>query len=104
MEPPHNVRRNFAAGAAGDVVKDAGDVDRVRRLGEMAVHALGVGLVVIGGDQQQRVGTHVLILDALFDLGGGAVGTAAHDDGHPASHPVMVGATQGPDDSWGNGG
>ena len=82
----HHGDGDGAAGAAGDVVKDAGDVDRVRRLGEVAVHALGIGLVVIGRDEQQRVGAHVLILDALFDLGGSAVGTAAHDDGHPAAY------------------
>ena len=33
----HHGDGDGAAGAAGDVVKDAGDVDRVRRLGEMAV-------------------------------------------------------------------
>ena len=55
----------------------------------MAVHPLRVGLVVIGGDQQQGVRAHVLVLHALFQLGGGAVGAAAHDDRYPAVHHLQ---------------
>ena len=77
---------NGAAGAAGDIIEQAGDVHRVRRGGKVAVHALRIGLVVIRGNEQQGVGPHVLVLDTLFHLGGGAVGAAAHDDRHPAVH------------------
>ena len=59
---------------------------RIRRRGEVAVHPLRVGLVVVGGDQQQGVRAHVLVLHALLQLGGGAVGAAAHDHRHPSVH------------------
>ena len=85
-QPLHHGHGNGAAGTARHIVEDAGDLHLVRRLGEVAVHALRICLVVVRGDQQQRVSPHVLILDALFDLGGGAVGAAAHDHRHPAVH------------------
>ena len=82
----HHGDGDGAAGAARNVVEEAGDLHPVRRIGEVADHALGIGLVVVGGDKQQGVGPHILVFHALLDLGGGAVGAAAHDDGHPAVH------------------
>ena len=51
---------------------------------QMAVHTLGVGLVVVGSNQQQSVRAHVLVFDALLNLGCGAVGAAAYNHGNPA--------------------
>ena len=47
-----------AAATAGDVVQDAGDVHGIGDGLKVLVDALFVGLVVVGGDEQQAVGSH----------------------------------------------
>ena len=80
--------RDGAARAARHVVEDAGHGDGVGRVGEVAVHALGVGLVVVRGDDEERVGAHRLVAAAHLDLRGRAVGARADDDGHASRDRV----------------
>ena len=96
-QPLHGLRSDGAAGAAGDIVEDGGDGHRVGHGGEVAVHALLVGLVVVGGDEQQAVGPQLLGPQALLHHGLGAVGASAGDDrdtvrgrGHHAAEGVVV--------------
>ena len=63
-----------AAGAPGDVVEDAGDVGGVRRVLEVLVDALLVGLVVVRRDDEDGVGPQPLVREALGRLHRGAVG------------------------------
>ena len=83
-EPPHNVRRNFAAGAAGDVIEDDRRGSRIRRHHEVAVHALFIRLDIIGADAQQRRRAHLGIDDALVLLHLTGVRACARDDGDTA--------------------
>ena len=83
-EPPHNVRRNFAAGAAGDVIEDDRRGSRIRRHHEVAVHALFIRLDIIGADAQQRRRAHLGIDDALVLLHLTGVRACARDDGDAA--------------------
>ena len=85
-QPFHHRNRDGAACTARHIIEDAGNVHRVRRLGEVAVHPLRVSLVVVGGDQQQGIRPHGLVQPALLDLGDSAVGAAAHHHRHPAVH------------------
>ena len=54
-----------AAATAGDVVQDAGDVHGIGDGLKVLVDALFVGLVVVGGDEQQAVGSHALVGERL---------------------------------------
>ena len=84
-----------AAGAAGDVVEDAGHVHLVEDGGEVAVDALLVGLVVVRRDEQQAV--HALLDEAgglALGLEGG-VGARAADDGDAAGHALHDAARDG---------
>ena len=97
-QPLHGLRGDGAAGAAGDIVEDGGDGHRVGHGGEVAVHALLVGLVVVGGDEQQAVGPQLLGPQALLHHGLGAVGASAGDDrGHgPRQRPPRSGGCRRP--------
>ena len=70
-----------AAAAAGDVVQDAGDVHRVGNGLKVLIDALFVGLVVVGGDEQQAVGAQALVGERLGEHGLRGVGARAGNDG-----------------------
>ena len=50
-----------AAAAAGNVVQDAGDVHGIGDGLKVLIDTLFVGLVVVGGDEQQTVGSQALV-------------------------------------------
>ena len=77
----HVVHADAAAAAAGDVVQDAGDVHGVGHGLKVPVDALFVGLVVVGGNEQQAVGAQSLIGERLGEHGLRGVGARAGNDG-----------------------
>ena len=87
-QPLYVLHGNGAPRPAGHVVEDAGDLHRVGHRHEMAVDALRVALVVIGGDEQQAIGPQLLRPEALLQHGLGGVGARPGDDGHPARRGV----------------
>ena len=70
-----------ATAAAGNVVQDAGDVHGVGHGLKVLVDALFVGLVVVGGDEQQAVGAQALVGERLGEHRLRGVGARAGDDG-----------------------
>lgn len=70
----------------GDVVEDAGDVDSVCDGREVAIDALFVRLVVVRSDDKQSIHADLLVGEALFQHGLGAVGARACDDRHAAAN------------------
>ena len=77
----HHGHGDGAARPPRHIVEDAGNLHGVRRLYEVAEHPLRIGLVVVGGDEEQGVRAHGLVAEAHLLLGGGTVGAAAHHDG-----------------------
>ena len=55
-------------------------MDRVGHGDEVAVHTLGIGLVVVGGNEEQAVGPQLLGSEALLQHGLGAVGAGTGND------------------------
>ncbi len=84
VEPRHRIDRHVDHRAAGDVVDDDRDADRVVDRLEMGVHAVLGRLVVIGRDDQDRVGADPLGMLGEPDRLGGAVRAGAGDDRDPA--------------------
>ena len=78
------VLADAASAATGDVVEDARHVDDVHDVGEVMVHALLVGLVVIRRDDEQAVDAELLQLERLAQRLAGAVGARAADHGDAA--------------------
>ena len=72
-----------AAGAAGDIVQNAGQVHGIRNGGVVGDQTGLAGLVVVGGDQQQGVGAVRLRLTAEPDGVPGIVGAGARNDRNP---------------------
>ena len=68
------------AATAGDAVKNERDFDRLRDGGEVAVEALGAGLVVVGGHEQGGVGTGFFGGLGEVDRLGGGVRAGSGDD------------------------
>ena len=79
-------RGDRAARAPRHVVEDDRRIDLVGDRRKVAVHALVVRLVVVGGDQQQAVRAHGVIAAALLQLRLRAVGARAADDRNPSVH------------------
>ena len=82
----HVLHGDGAACPSGDVVENAGDVDRVCHCSEVAVNTLGVALIVVRGDDQKAVRPQLLRPQALLQHGLGAVGAGAGDDGNASAH------------------
>ena len=82
-----------AAAAAGDVVQDAGDVHGVGHGLKVLVDALLVGLVVVGGNEQQAVGAQSLIGERLGEHGLRGVGARAGNDGTRPATCLTTAAT-----------
>ena len=80
----HILHGDGAAGTARDVIEDAGDIHRVGHGDKVAVHTLGIGLVVVGSDEKQTVGPQLLRPEALLQHGLGAVGAGTGDHRDPA--------------------
>ena len=77
----HIALADAAAAAAGDVVQDAGDVHGIGDGLKVLVDALFVGLVVVGGNEQQTIGAQALVGERLGEHGLRGVGARAGDDG-----------------------
>ena len=84
-----------AARAARHVVEYDGQVDRLGHDGKVAVHALLVGLVVVGRDEQKAVRAQIAELAALHKRRFRAVGTAAGDHRNAAANGVHAAAHDG---------
>ena len=76
--------QDVAAGAAGDVVQDAGQRNGVRNRGKMRDQPGLAGLVVVRRHQQQRVGAHLLGMPAQLDGIRRVVRAGPGDDRHAA--------------------
>ena len=68
------------AGAGGDVVENDRDMHRVGQGGIMAQQAVTVAFVIVGRDNEQRVGPGGLGGFAFFDGVDGIVGAGTGDD------------------------
>ena len=84
-----------AAAAAGDVVQDAGDVHGIGDGFKVLIDTLFVGLVVVGGDEQQTVGAQALIGERLGEHGLRGVGARAGDDGDASCNMLDHGGDDG---------
>jgi len=79
-EPGHRLDGDLDAAAARNAVEDDRQLDRLGDGAEVGEEALLGRLVVIGGDQQQAVGSQPFGAVGKLDRLGGAVGTGAGDD------------------------
>ena len=84
-----------AAAAAGDVVQDAGDIYGIGNGLKVLVDAPFVGLVVVGGNEQQAVGAQALVGERLGEHGLRGVGARAGDDGDAACNLLDHGGDNG---------
>ena len=91
----HVALADAAAAAAGDVVQDAGDVHSIRYGLKVLVDALLVGLVVVGGNEQQAVGSQALIGERLGEHGLRGVRARAGNDGDAACNLLDHGGDNG---------
>ena len=84
-----------AAAAAGDVVQDAGDVHGIGDGLKVLIDTLFIGLVVVGGDEQQTVGAQALVSKRLGKHGLRGVGARAGNDGDASCNMLDHGGDDG---------
>ena len=84
-----------AATAARDVVQDAGDVNGIGDGLKVLIDTLFVGLVVVGGNEQQAVGSQALVSKRLGEHGLRGVGARAGDDGDASCNMLDHGGDDG---------
>ena len=75
------VLADTAAATTGDVVQDAGNVYGIGYGLKVLIDTLFVRLVVVGGNEQQAVGSQALVSKRLGEHGLRGVGARAGDDG-----------------------
>ena len=75
------VLADTAAATTGDVVQDAGNVHGIGYGLKVLIDTLFVRLVVVGGNEQQAVGSQALVSKRLGEHGLRGVGARAGDDG-----------------------
>ena len=99
----HGLGRHVDHGAAGDVVDDQGQLDRVMDRPKVGVETLLRRLVVVGGHHQGRVGARPLGVPGQADRLFGRVRAGPGDHRHPTAggldaqldHPLMLGVAHG---------
>ena len=91
----HIALADTAAAAAGDVVQDAGDVHGVGDGLKVLIDALFIGLVVVGGNEQQAIGAQTLVGERLGEHGLRGVGARAGDDGDASCNLLDHGGDNG---------
>ena len=91
----HVALADAAAAAAGDVVQDAGDVHGIGDGLEVLIDTLFVGFIVVGGDEQQAVGSQALVGERLGEHGLRGVGARAGDDGDASCNLLDHGGDNG---------
>ena len=87
-QPLHHGDGNGAARAAGYVVKNAGNLHGVGDGLEVKVHPFFVGLVVIGGNEEQTVSAQTFIGERLFEHRLRRVGARSGNNGDAACNAL----------------
>ena len=87
-EPRYHIHGNRAARTPRDIVENDGRARDIRRLREMAIHSLGIRLIIIRRDAEQSICPHLGVFDALVHLRARGVGAAADDHRNAPCHMV----------------